>query len=147
VTREATTHPTALRRALLLDTPAASSAARAIGTVATHSVVEPPTAARTLRIAIVHAWDGVRFAAAAASRAELVRRLADHVRRRAPHTLWPADARHVRSLLARGELEAAVEVYFGRVGERWEQEWLVTTAIVVTDDLADGGARAVAGGR
>jgi len=82
-----------------------------------------------LFVAVVHAADGVRLVAAAESRAELVRRLAEYVRRRAVHVLRAQHARHVRELLARGELEGAVEVYFGLVGERWDDEWLVTTAL------------------
>jgi hypothetical protein len=139
--------PTALRRALLLNARA-SAAVRAIGTVATQSVVtSPPAPAGALHVGIVHSADGVRFATAAGSRAELVQRLAEYVGRRAPDVLWTGDARHVGALLVRGELEAAVEVYFGRVGDRWDPEWLVTTAIVTADDLADAGAAtAVAGG-
>jgi hypothetical protein len=91
-----------------------------------------------LFVALVHAADGVRFAEVAVSRAQLVRRLAEYVRRRAGHQLRADHARHVRGLLARGELEAAVEVYFRLVGERWDEEWLVTAA--VADD-----ARAVVG--
>ena len=80
-------------------------------------------------VAVVHAADGLRLATAAASRAELVQRLAEYVRRRAEHALRAEHARHVRGLLARGELEAAVEVYFGTVGERWDEEWLVTATL------------------
>ena len=80
-------------------------------------------------LAVVHAADGVRFAAAADSRAELVRHLAEYVARRAAHVLHAEHARYVRGLLARGELEAAVEAYFGLVGGRWDDEWLVTGAL------------------
>ena len=90
-------------------------------------------------VAVVHAADGLRLATAAASRAELVQRLAEYVRRRAEHALRAEHARHVRGLLARGELEAAVEVYFGTVGERWDEEWLVTAALP-RDHLWDVGA-------
>jgi hypothetical protein len=107
---------------------------RDIRTVATRSVLKPAPHAGTLYVAIVHSSDGVRFCTAGVSRVELVRRLAEYVRRRSGHTLWANDARHVRSLLARRELEAAVEVYFGRVGDRWDGEWLVTTAILTTDN-------------
>jgi hypothetical protein len=138
MTREPTERPRPQRRALLVDA-IASGAPQAIGSVATQSVAEPPVPAGTLRVAVVHSWDGVRFAAAALSRVDLVRRLSDYVRRRSPHTLWASDARHVRTLLARGELEAAVEVYFGRVGSRWDPEWLVTTAVATAGVLADAG--------
>ena len=143
---EGTTRPIALHRALVLNARATTTA-RAVGAVATNSVVTPPASVGALHVAVVHSADGVRFATAAASRTELVERLAEYVRRRAPRTLWPADARYVRSLLIRGELEAAVEVYFGRVGDRWDREWLATTAIITAEGLADRGATAaVAGG-
>jgi hypothetical protein len=92
-----------------------------------------------LFVAVVHASDGVRFAEVAGSRAQLVRRLAEYVRLRAGHQLRADHARHVGGLLARGELEAAVEVYFRLVGERWDEEWLVTAALAA-DARADVGA-------
>lgn len=96
----------------------------------------PAASSGTVLVAVVHAADGVRLAVAAASRAELVRRLAEYVRRRGRYVLLPDHARHLGSLLARGELEAAVEAYFGRVGQRWGEEWLVTAA-VPTDGRAE----------
>ena len=87
----------------------------------------------TLYVAVVHAADGVRFAAATESRAELVRRLAEYVRARGDAMLWADGARHLRALLIRGELEAAVEVYFGLVGERWDDESLVTAVVAAGD--------------
>ena len=90
-------------------------------------------------VAVVHACDGIRLAAEADSRAELVRGLAEYVRRRAAHVLHDEHARHVRALLARGELEVAVEAYFRLVGERWEEEWLVTAALA-SDVRCDVGA-------
>jgi hypothetical protein len=92
-----------------------------------------PAGNGTRFVAVVHAADGIRFAAVADSRLEVVRRLAEYTRRRAAHTLRPEHARHLRALLARGELEGAVEVYFGLVGQRWDKEWLVTTAVTTED--------------
>lgn len=83
----------------------------------------------TLFVAVVHAADGIRLLAAVRSRIELVRRLAEYARRRGVHVLRPEHARHMRALITRGELEAAVELYFGLVGERWDKEWLVTTVV------------------
>lgn len=92
--------------------------------------VKPDSAAAgTLFVAVVHSLDGVRFVAAADSRRELVMRLAEYVRQWGDHVLHQEHARHLRSLLARGEMEAAVELYFGLVGERWDDEWLVTTVV------------------
>jgi len=84
-----------------------------------------------LFVAIVHAEDGVRFTATAESRRDLVRRIAEYVGRWGAFMLQPQHARHLRSLLVRGEWEAAVELYFGLVGKRWDKEWLVTAAVPV----------------
>jgi hypothetical protein len=99
----------------------------------------PATNGQAMFIAVVHAADGVRFAAAAESRYELVHRIADYVRQWGGYLLRPDHARHLRGLLARGEWEAAIELYFGLVGKRWDKEWLVT-AVAATD-----GRRGVAG--
>ena len=107
------------------------------GTARTDSL--PATNGQAMFIAVVHAADGVRFAAAAESRYELVHRIADYVRQWGGYLLRPDHARHLRGLLARGEWEAAIELYFGLVGKRWDKEWLVT-AVATTD-----GRRGVAG--
>lgn len=99
----------------------------------------PATPDQTLFVAVVHAADGVRFSAVAPSRYELVHRIADYVRQWGGYLLRPDHARHLRGLLARGEWEAAIELYFGLVGKRWDKEWLVT-AVATTD-----GRRRVAG--
>ena len=99
----------------------------------------PVTKGRAMFIAVVHAADGVRFSAAAESRYELVHRIAEYVRQWGGYLLRPDHARHLRGLLARGEWEAAIELYFGLVGKRWDKEWLVT-AVAATD-----GRRGVAG--
>ena len=80
-------------------------------------------------VAAVAAPDGIRFAAGAATRDELVDRLAEYVRDNARVQLWPADALRVRALLHLGDLEAAVAHYFARVGERWDEEWLVAAQV------------------
>jgi hypothetical protein len=92
----------------------------------------PETKGQALFIAVVHAADGVRFSAAAESRHELVHRIADYVRQWGGYLLRPDHARHLRGLLARGEWEAAIELYFGLVGKRWDKEWLIT-AVATTD--------------
>ena len=73
---------------------------------------------------------------AAESRSELVNQLAAYVKRWGGYVLPPDDARRLRALLARGESEAAVELYFGLVGTRWDKEWLVT-AVVPSGDKRD----------
>ena len=107
------------------------------GTVRDESLSTNPK--QGLYIAVVHAADGVRFSAVAESRYELVHRIADYVRQWGGYLLRPDHARHLRGLLARGEWEAAIELYFGLVGKRWDKEWLVT-AVATTD-----GQRKVAG--
>lgn len=101
-----------------------------------------PTDSAAQFIGVVHAADGVRYSAAASSRRELIRRLAEYARQRGDHALLPDHARHLRSLLARRELEAAVELYFGLVGERWDEEWLVTA---VVNPAVEGQIAAVVG--
>ena len=99
----------------------------------TRSDSRVPKTDATMFLAVVHAGDGVRFAAAAQSRYELVLRLAEYVRQWGGYLLRPDHARHLRGLLARGEWEAAIELYFGLVGKRWDKEWLVTTVSTMTD--------------
>lgn len=91
---------------------------------------------RTLFVGVVHGVDGVRLIVAADSRRELVTQLAEYAREHGDHALRPDHARHLRGLLARGELEAAVELYFALVGKRWDEEWLVT-AVVALNDRSD----------
>ena len=93
----------------------------------------PEVAENTIYIAVVHADDTVRFATSAPTRAELAKRLAEYVRRWGDHVLRPDHAHHLRGLLIRGEWEAAVEFYFGLVGERWDEEWLVTAVVSAED--------------
>ena len=82
-----------------------------------------------LFLAVVHADDGVRFMTVASSRRDLIHRVAEYVRKWGGYLLRPDHARHLRSLLLRGESEAAVELYFALVGKRWDKEWLVTAVV------------------
>ena len=93
------------------------------------TAIERREATRAMYVAVVHTVDGVRFQAAATSRRELVHRIAEYVQRWGAYVLRPDHARHLRSLLVRGEWEAAVELYFALVGKRWDKEWLITTVI------------------
>ena len=83
-----------------------------------------------VHVAIVSARDGVRLVAACRTERELLRRLARYVIHHATWQLWPADARRVRSLVARGALVAAIDCYFARVGERWDDERLLRLALI-----------------
>jgi hypothetical protein len=82
-----------------------------------------------LFVAVVHTADNVRLVAASSSREELVRQLAEHVRRCAPDELWAEDAAHVCALVSGGDLQAAITQYFAAVGQRWDKEWLVTAKV------------------
>ena len=83
-------------------------------------------------VAVICTRDALRCRAAAATRCELVEQIAEDVRCHAPEQLWPPDATEVDRLLDDGLLEPAIERYFSLVGERWDDEWLVTTACVPT---------------
>src|SRR3954471_17822791 len=127
-------------------TPRANAQEGEVATIAKRQTVLPnnnqETASRrpgtesALFVAVVHAEDGVRFTATADSRRRLIHRICEHVERCGCYMLHPEHARHLRGLLARGEWEAAVELYFGLVGRRWDKEWLVT-AVVPTNKRRD----------
>lgn len=89
----------------------------------------PPALPEQMHVAVVHSADAVRLVAACLSRGGLTRRLAEYVRERAPHQLWPEDVGRLLGLLAGGEPGAAVELYFAAVGERWDPEWLVVDTV------------------
>ena len=78
-----------------------------------------------LHIAIVFAPDGIQFAAGCRTERTLVRLLAAYVVRRSSKQLWPAEARRIRRLVRRGAAAQAVDYYFARVGERWDEDRLV----------------------
>lgn len=77
-----------------------------------------------LHVAVVYAPDGIRLLTAALSEEVVAERLAAHIDAQADFLLWPADAHQVRVLLETGDTEEAIALYFGRVGERWEREYL-----------------------
>jgi hypothetical protein len=81
--------------------------------------------ARTPVAAVVCSWDGVRFSASASTQAALRSMIAEYIRRHADTQLWPDRAREVRALLDSGALKAGIDLYFARVGQRWDEEWLV----------------------
>lgn len=75
-------------------------------------------------IAIVHTSDGVRFVATGPSRQAVAARIASYVRERCDDVLYADAASEVRTMLALGNIDAAITAYFERVGERWEDEHL-----------------------
>lgn len=95
----------------------------------------PPAGARSTGpgarcLAVVHTADAVRFSATADDRDALVQMLVEYVSRQATDRLWPRDADRVRALVERGQREAAIASYFASVGQRWDKEWLITTAVL-----------------
>ena len=89
--------------------------------------------------AAVHAEDGVCYLVFAASRQDLTHLIARYIAERAPYVLWPPDAERVLALLDAGYVEGAIDVYFARVGHRWDDEWLCIT--LSRDDQLPVGAR------
>jgi hypothetical protein len=74
--------------------------------------------------ATIRAPDGARFTAAAATPELLNREIVAYVLSRSDYVLWPDDARQVRELIETGEADAAINLYFASVGDRWDEEWL-----------------------
>jgi len=74
--------------------------------------------------AVVHAVDGVRFVASAASPEHLVAQIAGYVAERCEFVLWPRIAAEVRGLIETANHSAAIALYFDHVGERWDEERL-----------------------
>ena len=83
----------------------------------------------SLYVSIVCAVDGARFAAVASSEQECLAQVALYIAEQAVGQLNATSACRVRNLLAAGDAAAAVAEYFRHTGERWETEWLVTTAL------------------
>ena len=75
------------------------------------------------RTAVVMAVDGVRFVACGPD-GVIAEQLAGYVSERCEYTLWPNDARMVRSLLEASRVDDAITFYFAVVGQRWDDERL-----------------------
>ena len=85
--------------------------------------------AESIYVAAVIATDGIRFATAGHTRDEVLSAVATYVRERSAVQLWPDRARLVRDYLDRGECEAGIGAYFATVGDRWDQEWIITMEV------------------
>ena len=81
-------------------------------------------ASDALYTAVIHAADGLRFAAAATNAWSLAWQVVDYIQNRCDDTLWPAIAAEVRGLIAAKQPYAAIGAYFLHVGARWDQEFL-----------------------
>lgn len=82
------------------------------------------TGSRRIHIAVVSTTDGIVFAAAAPTPEALQTRLVAYIEGKASTVLWPDDAARVAELLARDRPDPAIDLYFARVGERWDAEHL-----------------------
>lgn len=82
-----------------------------------------------IQLAVVVGLDGVRFAAAEADHRALQLRISEYVREASSHALWPSDQAEVRAKLDAGQVAAAIELYFARVGDRWDNEYLHTCTV------------------
>jgi hypothetical protein len=87
------------------------------------------TGSPTTFVAVVHDSDRVLFTASSLTRASLIEAIAEFVARNANVLLWSKDATRVQRLLRTGHAEAAIEHYFTCVGARWDNQWLVTSAV------------------
>ena len=87
-------------------------------------MLEATTFDQRLHYAIVSGADGIHFAASGADEDKMFAGLVRYVRQRCGFTLWPHDAREVIALLDAGRMTDAIALYFDRVGDRWDREYL-----------------------
>lgn len=87
-------------------------------------MLETTTAAQGLHYAIVSGPDGMHFAASGADEDKMFACLVRYIKQRCGFTLWPRDANAVISLVEAGRMTDAIEMYFDRVGDRWDREYL-----------------------
>jgi hypothetical protein len=85
---------------------------------------EATTFDQRLHYAIVSGPDGIHFAASGADQNKMFAGLVRYLRQRCGFTLWPRDAREVIALLDAGRTTDAIALYFDRVGDRWDREYL-----------------------
>lgn len=86
-----------------------------------------------LYAAVVHTIEDVQLLTAGTSLEEVTGHLARYVGAKADHMLWPRDGQRVRRLLDEGRESEAGELYFARVGERWEREYLKIERVGTSD--------------
>ena len=92
----------------------------------------------TLYAAVVHTIENVLLLTAGTSLEEVTGHVAGYVQENAEDMLWPEDGRQVRALLDEGRRSEAIELYFTRVGERWDREYLKIERVEALDG---GGGR------
>lgn len=72
-----------------------------------------------VHVAVVTSGGAILFLAAETNAEAMMEPLVGFVERSASAMLWPRDATEVHSLLASGRSEAAIDLYFAKVGDRW----------------------------
>lgn len=82
-----------------------------------------------LHLAVVTSIDGVLMATAACELKRVLSQIVDYVRQNSRFKLSPELAREVEQMIKESRYEEAVEIYFSRVGERWDPERLHRDAI------------------
>ena len=87
-------------------------------------MAEATTVENALHYAIVSGPDGIHFASAGADEDKMFAGLVRYIKQRCGFTLWPRDANEVIALLDAGRTTDAIDLYFDRVGERWDREYL-----------------------
>ncbi len=87
-------------------------------------MLEATTFDQRLHYAIVSGADGIHFAASGADEDKMIGGLVRYLRQRCGFTLWPQDASEVIALLDAGQMTDAIALYFDRVGDRWDREYL-----------------------
>lgn len=92
------------------------------------------TAFATNCVAIVHSTDGVHLVTTGPEDAALAE-VGEYVRCRAEYQLWSEDAAQLSWLLEQGRVKDAVELYFERVGERWDREYLVVRPVDLAAEM------------
>lgn len=86
-----------------------------------------------VHVAIVYAADEVREILVTVQSKRLWSDLARYVEENARMKLWPKDAETVLDLLNAGRVETSVEMYFDRVGLRWDRERLHLDVVEVSE--------------
>jgi hypothetical protein len=87
-------------------------------------VREADTLSEQLYIGVISSGGDVVWVGAAASRAELAHDIADHLLPHAGYQLRDSAHTQFRRLLAQGQVERAVDLYFATVGDCWDVERL-----------------------
>ena len=100
-------------------------------------MLEATTFGNGLHYAIVSGPDGILFAASGADEDKMFAGLVRYIKQRCGFTLWPRDANAVITLLEAGQTSDAIDLYFDRVGERWDSEYLELVSPTVSARTPD----------